>query len=99
MRQNPDRQAKAMTASESFLVDELAQRVRTSAIQPSSAALDEIVEQEIGQVEETLLSSSPALREHGSLRSSLDSTLYAHPACSSASRTAYVTFVPRRGSN
>jgi pilus assembly protein CpaF len=76
MRQNPDRQAKAMTASGSFLVDELAQRVRTRAIQPSSAALDEIVEQEIGQVEETLLFSSPDSGEYGSLRRSLDSTLY-----------------------
>ena len=76
MPQSASGQAKAMTASESFLVDELAQRVRTRAIQPSSTALDEIIEQEIGQVEETLLSSSPALREHGSLRRILDSTLY-----------------------
>jgi pilus assembly protein CpaF len=76
MRGCPSGQAESMAPTEFFLVDELAQRVRTRATQASAQSLDEIVDDEIGRAEESLLSAPGSIEGEASLRHSVNSALY-----------------------
>ena len=76
MGESPSGQAEGMTPTESSLVDTLAQRVRTRATQTSTQSLDDIVDDEIGRAEESLLSTPGATGGESSLRQSVNSALY-----------------------